>query len=189
MSGHLNDDQGTVLLELARKTLSCRLKGEVPPEQPDDAVFGEETATFVTLKLDGQLRGCIGNLKPVGTLWEGICDNAINAAFHDHRFSSLKPEELSQIHLDISILSPPVTLAYSDTEDLLTKLRPGIDGVILRDGRHGATFLPQVWKQLPTTEQFLSHLCRKAGLAESAWREKKMEIQTYYVQCFEEEKE
>ena len=189
VKARLTEGQGKVLLELARKTISERLAGTPPPEQPQESVYLEKAATFVTLKIAGQLRGCIGNLQPVGTIWEGIRDNAMNAAFHDHRFSPLKPEELSKVHMDLSILSPPVVLDYKDTEDLLRKLRPGVDGVILRDGRHSATFLPQVWEQLPTPELFLNRLCAKAGLRGDAWREKTMEIQTYFVQCFEEEKE
>jgi AmmeMemoRadiSam system protein A len=187
MSGHVTSDQGKLLLALARKTLSSRFAGTNSPEAPTNPAFLEEVATFVTLKIAGQLRGCIGNLEPVGTLWQGIRDNVINAAFHDHRFSPLKPEELSQVHVDISILSPPVDLEYSDADDLLKRLRPGIDGVILRDGNHRSTFLPQVWEQLPDPSQFLNHLCLKAGLAKTVWREKQIEIQTYFVQCFSEE--
>lgn len=189
MSEQLTRAQGKQLLELARQTLVARLAGGEQPDQPADPALLENKATFVTLKIAGQLRGCIGNLQAVGSVWEGIRDNVLNAAFHDNRFSPLQPEELSEVHLDLSVLSSPVPLDYSDKDDLLAKICPGIDGVILRDGRNQATFLPQVWEQLPTPEFFLGHLCRKAGLTESAWREKKMEIQIYHVQCFEEERE
>lgn len=191
MADLLTEKQGQLLLKLARKTLEKKLdKGAVfvsPP--PGDSALSAQTATFVTLKIDGKLRGCIGTLEPDGPLWEGIRDNAINAAFHDHRFSPLTPDELPAVHLDISILSHPQPLRYEGPEDLLTKLRPGVDGVILRDGARRGTFLPQVWQQLPAPEQFLDHLCLKAGLPQGTWRQKKLEILTYQVQCFEEEKE
>lgn len=188
MKKPLTGDQGRQLLELARKTLSSKFLGDENLGQPDDPALLEKQATFVTLKIAGRLRGCIGNLEPVGCVWEGIRDNALNAAFHDHRFPPLQAEELAEVHVDISVLSSPIPMAYQDAEDLLAKIQPGVDGVILRDGRHRATFLPQVWEQLPTPELFLGHLCRKAGLNESAWREKKMEVLIYHVQCFEEEK-
>ena len=187
MKNHLSHDQGRLLLALARTTLKHHLVGGDAPQPPDDPDLLSLAATFVTLKIAGNLRGCIGNLQPVGTLWEGIRDNAINAAFHDHRFSAITMEELEKVHLDISILSPPQRLAYIDPEALLAQLRPGIDGVIIRDGSHSATFLPQVWQQLPDSQQFLGHLCLKAGLSERAWRDKKLEIQVYQVQCFAEE--
>lgn len=187
MSHRLSREQGQLLLTLARTTLKHKLAGGNTPKKPDDPALWSSAATFVTLKISGNLRGCIGNLQPAGALWEGIRDNAINAAFHDPRFSVLKPEELEKVHLDISILSPPQPLTYSNPEALLTQLRPGIDGVIVRDGRRSATFLPQVWQQLPDPQQFLGHLCLKAGLSERAWREKTLEIQIYQVQCFAEE--
>ncbi len=187
MNFQLSREQGCLLLALARTTLQQRLVGGDTPEKPDDPALLSSAATFVTLKISGNLRGCIGNLQPVGALWQGIRDNVINAAFHDHRFSALRPEELDRVHLDISILSPPKTLDYSGPEALLRQLRPGIDGVIVSEGRRSATFLPQVWLQLPDPQEFLCHLCRKAGLPEWAWRDKKLQIQIYQVQCFAEE--
>ena len=185
----LDSRQGQMLLELARDTLEHRLKNGETPQKPDEPALSQRAAAFVTLKKDGSLRGCIGNLEPVGALWEGVRDNTLNAAFNDHRFSPLTADELSVVHLSISILSQPKPLDYKEPEELASKLRPGIDGVILRDGRRGATFLPQVWQQLPKPEQFLGHLCLKAGLPQETWRQRKLEIQTYQVQSFEEEKQ
>jgi AmmeMemoRadiSam system protein A len=187
VDGLLNSRHGEMLLKLARQTLEQQFRKEKISLEPDEPALSIKAAAFVTLKIDGKLRGCIGNLEPVGALWEGIRDNAINAAFNDHRFSPLTPDELSAVQLDISVLSQPTPLEYQGAEDLLKKLRPGIDGVILRDGPRGATFLPQVWQQLPSAEQFLGHLCLKAGLPQESWRQKNLEIQTYQVQCFEEE--
>jgi len=187
MADILEKRLGRQLLELARKTLCHELEQGEFPKIPAEPALSMKAAAFVTLKIAGKLRGCIGNLEPVGALWEGVRDNAINAAFHDYRFSPLTPEELPEVHIDISVLSPPVPLEYLDAEDLQKKLRPGIDGVVLRHGRRSATFLPQVWRQLPIAEKFLDHLCLKAGLPQDAWRQGNLDIHTYQVQCFDEE--
>lgn len=187
MGERLTDEQGKVLLALARAALRQRLAGGELPAKPDAPAFLGEVAVFVTLKISGNLRGCIGNLQPVGPLWEAVRNNAINAAFHDQRFPPLSEAELERVHLDISVLSIPQVLEYEKPADLPTKLRPGIDGVILGDGRRSATFLPQVWQQLPTPEQFLDQLCLKAGLPQRAWQEKLLEVQIYQVQCLSEE--
>jgi uncharacterized protein len=188
MKAVLTEEQGKVLLRLARQAIGEQLGiegGEAPLPDPGLAVEG---GTFVTLKIGGALRGCIGNLKADGSVGEGIKRNARNAAFNDSRFAPLTVEELAQVHIDISILSPPQPLDYSDGEDLVAKLQPGKDGVILRLGMNGATFLPQVWEQLPDPQLFLGHLCQKAGLSGTAWRDSHPEIEIYEVQCFEEEK-
>jgi len=116
-----------------------------------------------------------------------VRDNAVSAAFYDHRFSPLNLGELKRVEIDISILSSPSLLEYTDSGDLLGKLQPGVDGVILSDGSHRATFLPQVWGQLPSAEQFLGQLCRKAGIEETAWLKEKLEVKVYRVYCFGEE--
>lgn len=183
----LTEKQGRLLLTLARETLRYKMGEGTAPTAPSDPALSVQAATFVTLKKSGQLRGCIGNLAPVGPLWQGVRDNAINAALNDYRFSALTAEELPIVHLDISILSEALPLSYQDPEELRVKLRPGIDGVILRDGHRSATFLPQVWEQLSSPEQFLDHLCLKAGLPRDRWREKPLDILTYQVQCFAEE--
>jgi len=189
MSGGISDKQGKILVELARKTLEHRLMNGDQLVDSDEPEMLERAAVFVTLKRKGKLRGCIGNLTPVSSLWQAVRDNAINAAFNDHRFSPLTLEELQEVRLDISVLSKPEKLQYSGAEELLLKLRPGIDGVTLRDGHQSATFLPQVWKQLPGAEQFLNHLCMKAGLAQDLWRQKDVDVETYQVQSFQEETE
>jgi AmmeMemoRadiSam system protein A len=184
---NMTPEQGDQLLSLARLTIAAEL-GERSENEPQllAPVFSQPAATFVTLKIDGQLRGCIGNLSPVGSLAKSIRENALNAAFRDHRFSPLSRGELRQVHIDVSILSEPETMMYTDADDLLKKLRPGVDGVILSHGAAGATFLPQVWEQLPKPEEFLGHLCRKAGLSPFCWRDLHPEIRIYHVQCFAE---
>ena len=178
------------MLRLARESIQQRLLGEeTTTSPPADSPFHQSAATFVTLKIAGQLRGCIGNLQPVGSLWDSVRNNAINAAFYDSRFPPLGEAELAEVEIDISVLSEPLPLEYSDAEDLLAKLRPGEDGVVLRLGRAGATFLPQVWLQLPSAEQFLDNLCWKAGLSRDSWRSDHPEVLVYNVQCFSEEQE
>ncbi len=158
-------------------------------QPPDDPQLLVPAAVFVTLKHAGRLRGCIGTLEAVGPLWQGVCDNARNAAFHDSRFAPLTFAELAEIDIEISVLSVPQPLTWKDPEELAGKLRPGIDGVILRSGRRGATFLPQVWGQIPDPEQFLGQLCRKAGLTEDAWRRPEVQIFIYQVESCREGKD
>ncbi len=182
--------QGRRLLELARSTLEHRLgiSPEVSREGLEDKTLQRQCGTFVTLKINDTLRGCIGNLEADGPIVESIERNALQAAFHDHRFQPLTPEELETVEIDISILSTPERLEYRDGADLRARLRPLVDGVILRHGGKGATFLPQVWGQLPDAKRFLEHLCLKAGLPGSAWEREQPDIYTYQVQIFREER-
>lgn len=186
----VHEDQGRQLVRLARTTIAEVLDRPVGDglhtDDLTDPAFEKEQGTFVTLTIDGRLRGCIGNILPVGSIVEGVRRNALNAAFHDPRFSPLTADELDKIAIEVSLLTEPVPLAYADADDLIRRLRPAVDGVIIRQGRHSATFLPQVWDQLPHPESFLSHLCQKAGLASDAWREGLLEVETYQVRHFEE---
>jgi len=128
----------------------------------------------------------MGCLTPSETILEGIRRNAVNSAFADPRFPVLTVSELEQAEIEISILTAPRKLEYTDGDDLLKKLRPNVDGVIISRGAARATFLPQVWGQLPRTEDFLAHLSRKAGLAPDAWQRGDLEVQIYQVQYFHE---
>ncbi|NIP51103.1 MAG: AmmeMemoRadiSam system protein A [Phycisphaerae bacterium] len=192
-SQNLSLEKGQLLVKLARHTLSEHFSKQIPQEEIDslnaalrDPCFNSACGTFVTLTIDGKLRGCIGNLTSNESLVSGVRRNAINAAFHDPRFSSLSLSELDLVSIEISILSEPRPLHYRDAADLLKKIRPNIDGVILRKGIASATFLPQVWEQLPQPQDFLTQLCLKAGLAADAWQHSKLEVSTYQVQHFEE---
>lgn len=126
-------------------------------------------ATFVTLEREGELRGCIGTLEPVRPLVEDVAYNAFAAAFSDPRFPPLRPPELAGMDLHISVLSPAEPMAFSSEADLVEQIRPGIDGLVLEEGRHRGTFLPSVWSQLPAPRPFLQHLKRKAGLPPDYW--------------------
>ena len=121
-------------------------------------------ATFVTLTLHGALRGCIGSLVAHRSLLDDLIYNAKAAAFDDPRFYPLSAQEFLHVKIEVSLLSEPEVIEYSTTEDLKSKIIIGSDGIILEYGAHKATFLPQVWEQLPTFEHFFSHLCYKAGM-------------------------
>lgn len=182
---------GRLFLRLARQQIEQRLgvkpRDPVSADELNDPALRQQCGVFVTLRKRNNLRGCIGSLAAVETIVDGIRRHAINAAFHDHRFAPLTAGELPQLHIEVSVLSEPQPLAYADSEQLLHLLRPGVDGVILSSPQgHSATFLPQVWQQLPSPEDFLCHLCRKAGLADQAWRSENITISTYQVQSFEE---
>ncbi len=132
----------------------------------------EPGACFVTLNLDGELRGCIGSLEAARPLIEDVAFNAHAAAFRDPRFGPLRAEEFDRVLLDISVLTPAMPLAFSSEAELLAQLRAGIDGLILEAARRRATFLPSVWEALPDREQFLRELKRKAGLPADFWDQK-----------------
>lgn len=187
----LSNQQGQVLVRLARQEIERHLgltpSRPVTAEELRDPALHEQRGVFVTLHKQGDLRGCIGSLSAVESIVDGIRRNALNAAFHDYRFEPLTAAELPSLHVEISVLTDPQPLTYGTADDLLRLLRPGVDGVILQGpGGASATFLPQVWQQLPAADQFLGHLCRKAGLAQGAWRSGTLGILTYQVQSFEE---
>ena len=191
--GQFSEAQGQVLVKLARKTIMDKLGADASGSAFEDLLsalederFTLHCGTFVTLKINGQLRGCIGSLTSTETVLEGVKRNAIQAAFHDPRFAPLSKEELGRTEIEVSILTEPQPLAFRDWQDLIKKLRVHVDGVIIRKGHAGATFLPQVWEQLPRPEEFLAHLCMKAGLPSQAWKNSELEVLTYQVQYFEE---
>ena len=161
-------DLGTTLLALAR----CAIGAELG--MPERAVAAHEAlavpgATFVTLRQEGTLRGCIGSLEARRPLGADVRANAVAAAFHDPRFAPLVVHEFHATTIEVSLLSASVQLALADEADALVQLRPGIDGVILEAGWRRATFLPQVWEQLPEPREFLAALKHKAGLPEDYW--------------------
>jgi len=137
--------------------------GKLPAE------LNERRATFVTLTIGGQLRGCIGMLEACRPLAEDVAANACAAAFEDPRFPPLTKKEFEKLEIHISVLSPPEELNFSSEEDVLRQIRPGIDGLILQDGFHRGTFLPSVWEELPQKELFWAHLKLKAGLPADYW--------------------
>ncbi len=161
-----------LLKEVARASIEHGLR-HGRPLQPDPADYPpplrERRASFVTLKRGGELRGCIGSLEAGRPLVVDVAHNAYAAAFRDPRFPPLQPEELRDLEISLSVLSPPEPLAFESEGDLLARLRPGVDGLILTDGHHRGTFLPSVWEQLPDPADFLRQLKLKAGLPPDHW--------------------
>ena len=193
MTEKLSKEDGALLLKLARENILREFGKENDSlgsfkTKASTLVLEESRGTFVTLHKKGNLRGCIGNIDPVKTILEGVMDNARNAAFNDSRFSPLSYEELKDTSIELSILTQPQKLDYTDARDLIAKLRPDVDGVIIKKQYHSATFLPQVWEQLKDPKIFLNHLCTKAGLPQDEWKSGDLNVSTYQVQLFEEER-
>ena len=177
------------LLKLARRTVEQSVRGEGVPELKEAEVperLRAPGACFVTLTKGGRLRGCIGHIFPREPLYKSVIDNAMRAALSDFRFSSVKREELKEIEIEVSVLTIPRPLEFESPEDLLEKLRPQVDGVVLRVGRSRATYLPQVWEQIPAKREFLGHLAEKAGLEADAWRKPEARVLTYQVEALHE---
>ena len=177
------------LLEVADGSLRHGvLKGEPLPIFRDQysTPLGDPGASFVTLTLDGRLRGCIGSLTPERPLVEDVAANAFASAFADPRFPAVEGHEVDRLGIEISVLGPALPLAADSEADLLAALRPGVDGLILRRGENRATFLPQVWSQLPEPADFLRHLKKKAGLDAGYWSED-LQFWRYITESFSRE--
>ena len=176
---------GELLLTTARAAIANELGARAPTPAHDPSTHAPG-ATFITLTLDGRLRGCIGTLEAYRSLRDDVEENARAAAFNDPRFPGLHRDELDRVRIEVSQLSPPTEIDYDGTEaGAVAALRPGVDGVILHQGRHRATFLPQVWEQLPEPAEFLAHLRRKAGLPEGPWPQD-VRLERYGVRSWRE---
>jgi len=181
----LNSKEKKFCVNLAKKSIEYSLTNEnflklneIELKNVPKKLFEKRTC-FVTLKINNNLRGCIGNLNPYDELYLGIIRNAYSAAFTDPRFPSLKENELNELEIEISILTTPKKLIFKNKEDLLKKITKK-NGLILSKNSHSATFLPSVWEDIPTKEDFLSNLCRKAGLDEDEWTKPGLNIQIYH---------
>lgn len=191
---------GRLLLEAARGAIADALgvsdahdpdagvpdAGVRPPDpdaSPEEATA--KGAAFVTLTIDGRLRGCIGSLEAWRPLLDDVRANARHAAFDDPRFPPLTPVEFARVRLEVSVLTPPEPLVFTSEADLLGQLVPHEDGLVLEASGHRGTFLPQVWEQLPTPTAFLRGLKRKAGLPETWWGPG-VRVSRYRVTAFEE---
>jgi len=160
------------LRALARECIAYGLthgrEREVDPGRYPSA-WRERGASFVTLRIRGELRGCTGSLAAVQPLVCDVARNAYRSAFCDPRFPPLSPPELPRTDVKVAILSPPEPLAAASEAELLARLRPGVDGVVLREDSRAATFLPAVWESLPDPRAFLDALRQKAGLPHGYW--------------------
>jgi len=175
------------LLRIARQSLRESVStGTIPEGAPPERDLAEPRGCFVTLTRNGALRGCIGNLSAEGPLYHAVAENARNAALDDPRFRPVSAAEVDGLRIEVSVLSESQRLWFSSPEDLLQKLQPGVDGVILRIGNRVATYLPQVWEQLPEKEAFLNSLAEKAGCEASEWRKSGTSVYLYEVESFKE---
>jgi AmmeMemoRadiSam system protein A len=189
MKTKLTAEEKQTLLKLARQALEAGVKRQpVRPLEPAalTVTLKEPGAAFVTLTVHGELRGCIGALEPYQSLAEDVREHAVAAALEDYRFPPVQADELADIEIEVSRLTVPEPLDYTDGDDLLAKLHPPVDGVILRDGFRRATFLPQVWEKIPDKEDFLSQLCWKMGAQGDTWKRKHLEVLLYQVEEFHE---
>lgn len=181
----MTDARGEVLIPIARNAIAGELdmpRGQISHDLP---WLQEKGATFVTLTQQQRLRGCIGSLEARRTLLLDVQSNARAAAFQDPRFAPLREEELEITEIEVSLLSAAEPVRFSNEQDALAQLRPGVDGVIFQYGHYRSTFLPQVWEQLPEPEVFMAHLKHKAGLHPAFWHED-VRLQRYTVTKWKE---
>jgi len=180
------------LLQVARAALEVAVQTGVadetwlPPVEVSERLL-EKGASFVTLRMDdGTLRGCIGSAEAYRPLVLDMASNAMRAALFDPRFEPVTPDELPHIEIDISILTPLTPLEYQDGRDLIARLRPHIDGVMIISGFHRALLLPQTWDLMPDPREFMAVLCRQAGLPADAFLEGDLEVYTFQAHTIEE---
>ena len=182
------DTEGAGVLRLARRSIKHGLVYLEPLP-----VSGEElrralavpAATFTTLFLESRLRGCCGTLEAVRPLAADVAYSAFRAAFRDPRFERVREHELDSIRLEVSVLSPLEPISVAGEADLLDRLQPGIDGLVIVAEGCQATFLPKVWETLPQPQQFLAALKSKCGLAENYWSDR-LEFRRYRTTCYAE---
>jgi AmmeMemoRadiSam system protein A len=185
----LSPENRQTLLKLAREAITRAAHDQKVSPVDLDALaedLREDGACFVTLTKRGDLRGCIGSLEARRPLALDVQENAVSAAMRDPRFPPVRPGELDDLHVEVSVLSKPQPLSCDSADDLIAKLRPNVDGVVIERGWNRATFLPQVWEKLPDPHQFLQHLCLKAYLPADAYRHPGLDVYTYQVEKFEE---
>lgn len=185
----LTQAEKKILLKLAREALESSVRGEMLPGLDQASLtpaLQAQGSSFITLTKNNELRGCIGALQPYQPLAEDVREHTIAAALQDYRFPPVEPYELPWLGIEISRLTVPETLAYSSPEELLAKIQPGVDGVILHQSARKATFLPQVWEKIPDKVEFMDQLCAKMGAASDLWRHKHLDVLVYQVEEFHE---
>jgi AmmeMemoRadiSam system protein A len=187
MTFSLSDTQKKKLLKLARQSIAFGLENGKPlqPSADHDFSLTSNGACFVTLTINGELRGCIGSLEARQPLVEDVCQNAFSSAFQDSRFPPLREEEFPEVHIEISVLTPLEEMEFTSEENLLQQIVPFEDGLVLQEGRRRGTFLPLVWDKLPDRGSFWSQLKLKAGLPPDYWSGS-MRCFRYRTMVFEE---
>ena len=180
----MDDKTRKKLLELARNAIINVGNEKKLSELSKQKIVEKKSGVFVSVYVDDDLRGCIGSLESID-LHEGVIRHALLAAYRDGRFLPIMPHEFSRMKIHINILTEAKQLAFKDYKDLLKKLNKK-DGYIIEKGYRKATFLPSVWEQLPKKEEFLEHLCIKAGLAPDEWKKPGMKVYNYGSKEFSE---
>ncbi len=171
---------------MAEASIRYGLEQDTPlPVEPEkfSIPLQQQRASFVTLHKNGQLRGCIGHLEATQPAVADVAVNAYSAAFEDPRFPPVSRTELPLLELHISLLTPAEPLQVGSEEELINRLQPGVDGLILEDGYHRGTFLPSVWEQLPDPRAFITQLKLKAGLPANHWSES-LRVSRYRTESF-----
>jgi uncharacterized protein len=183
----MTDHERKLMLALARQSVAQAVSRQEMPEAGDvSPTLAEKKACFVTLTRQGTLRGCLGQVRPQQPLYQAVINNARGAALRDPRFPPVRPDEVDQLKIEVSVLTEPEPLPFSSPEELLDKLQVNRDGVLLEIGPRMATFLPQVWRSFPDKVEFLDHLAQKAGCAPGAWRHHGATVSVYRAESFEE---
>jgi len=180
----MRDKDQELLIDTARRAISYGLAENLtlPLDAKEfDSSLQQHRASFVTLHLNENLRGCIGTLEAYQPLISDVAQNAFSAAFRDPRFPPMSQKEFPHLHYHISILTPPSPLTVTSEADLLNQLRPNIDGIIIQEGMKRGTFLPSVWEQLPDKKSFLTQLKLKAGFSPNYWSDN-ITIERYEVE-------
>jgi len=186
----LTPEERQMLLALARETINRVTRELNPPELNLEILperLREQGASFVTLTRYGQLRGCIGSLEAHRPLALDVRENAVAASLRDPRFPPVVADEAAALSIEVSVLTTPQPLICDGPDDLIAKLRPNVDGVVIQKGSHRSTFLPQVWEQLPDPHEFLRRLCLKGGMSPDAYRLPGLDVFTYQVEEFSED--
>lgn len=173
-----------ILIKIAREAVQAAANRHSPKEinwadLPER--LQQDGASFITLTNGGRLRGCIGTLEASQSLALDVQEHAVAAATQDFRFQNVQPGELDDIEIEISVLTPMEKLDYDDPQDLISKIRPGVDGVTLIGQSRRATFLPQVWEKVQDPVDFLNHLCMKMGEPPDFWQAGTLDVYIYQV--------
>ncbi len=186
MAEAYNQSQRATMLKVAHDSILYGLENakalKVKVSDFDDKLQ-KPRACFVTLNLNHKLRGCIGHLEAIQPLITNVAQNAFNAAFHDPRFAALTMAEFSNLEIHISVLTEPSSIYFNDEADLLSKIKPGVDGLILESNHNRGTFLPSVWDSLPDKSDFLQQLKLKAGLPANYWSDN-LKVSRYHTESF-----
>ena len=189
MTSNLSTDEKRTLLSVARTAITASVQKKPLPEidlAAQTPILREDGVCFVTLMKKGILRGCIGALEPYQPLILDVQQHAVAAAMHDYRFPNLRFKELTEIQIEISRLTPIQPIDYENVNELVSSLKPNVDGVLIKSDNRKATFLPQVWEKIPDPEQFLSQLCMKIGANPDLWRTQPIDVYIYQIEKIKE---